>query len=182
MNVEIVRLDAARRADFHRVHSEEHGCGWCCCIAWWVPTWDGWDQRTGAENRALREDLFDRGEYDGYLLYVDGAPAGWCQAGPRDRLTKLVRQYRLPPDPGAWAVTCFQVLPPFRRRGLAARLLAGVLEDLRARGVARVEAFPKRTPMNDPLDLWTGPEAMFLATGFKPIREEDRGPVLSLDL
>jgi len=179
---EVHRLDASRRADFFRLHSEANGCGWCCCVAWWVPTWEGWGERTAEENLRLREALFDRGEYDGYLLYADGAPAGWCQAGPRDRLEKLVRQYGLSPDPEAWALTCFLMAPPFRRRGLATDLLSEVVRDLRRRGVPRVQAFPKRGQNLEPDDLWTGPESVFLSAGFAVLRSDSRRPVLELDL
>src|SRR5262245_26931057 len=98
-------LTAALRDDFYRFHSGDEG--WCYCVAWHVPTWDGWTERTDGENRAVRDALFDRGEHDGYLLYAGGEPSGWCQAGPRDRLPKLVASYGLAPDVSVWALTCF---------------------------------------------------------------------------
>ena len=94
MKIEVLPFDASRREDFFAVHSEINDCGWCSCVAWWVPTWDGWGNRTASENRELRESLCERGEYDGYLLYLDGAPVGWCQVGPRDRLEKLAAAQR----------------------------------------------------------------------------------------
>ncbi len=180
--VEVRRLDASRRADFWRVHCEANGEGWCCCTAWWVPTWEGWGNRSATENRALRESLFDRGEFDGYILYEDGTPVAWCQAGPRDRLGKLARQFGLAPDPGTWAMTCFVVPPPWRRKGYAARLLREATADMGARGARRVEAFPKRGEGLEPGALWNGPEAMFLAAGFRVVRDDPVRPVLALDL
>lgn len=181
MHVTTQRLDASRRDDFYRLHADANGAGSCFCVAWWVPTWDGWSERTAAANRRLREELFDRGEDDGYLLYVEGAPVGWCQVGPRDRLEKLARQYHLAPDPEAWAVSCFQIAPAHRRRGLARRLLADVIADLRARGVRRLEAFPKRVA-DDAGDLWNGPEKLYLDAGFRVVAEASRGAVLVLSL
>jgi GNAT superfamily N-acetyltransferase len=178
----IHRLDPSRRDDFFRLHSKDHGCDWCYCIAWWMTTWDGFQDRTAEENRCLREDLFDVGEYDGYLLYADDEPVGWCQAGPRDRLELLVQKYNLPPDPDAWAITCFQIVPRHRRKGLATRLLSEVLQDLRRRGVKRVEAYPNRGENLDAEDLWNGPEAMFAKVGFKMLREDPRGPVMNITL
>ena len=104
------RLDAATVPDFFRVHATAEGPAWCSCVAWWVPDWNGWSERTAAENRAFREELFARGEHDGYLCYDDGAPVGWCQCGPRDRLPKLLRTYGLEPDSSVWAVSCFHVV------------------------------------------------------------------------
>jgi ribosomal protein S18 acetylase RimI-like enzyme len=174
------RLDASRRADFYRVHCTANGTDWCFCAAWYVPTWTGWGDRTADENRQVREALFAHGEHDGYLLYVDGDPVSWCQVGPRDRLEKLVRQFGLAPDPDTWAITCFLIAPTHRRQGLAAFLLREVLVDLRARGVKRVEAFPKRGEALDALDLWNGPEAMFRAAGFAVVQDDPQRPVLAL--
>ncbi len=81
--IEVHPFEESRRPDFFRLHSEANGCGWCCCVAWWTPTWEGWGERTAEENLRLREALFDRGEHDGYILYLDHEPVGWCQAGPR---------------------------------------------------------------------------------------------------
>ena len=182
MRKELRPLDSTRQADFYRLHSDENGHGWCCCAAWWVPTWDGWGDRTAEENHRLRDELFARREYDGYLLYVEGEPVGWCQVGRRDRLEKLVRQFERPPDPDVYAVTCFFIAPGRRRRGLARFLLAEVIRDLGAWGVDRVEAYPKRGEGLDAGELWTGPEALFTAAGFEVVKDDPAYPVLILNL
>jgi GNAT superfamily N-acetyltransferase len=182
MQRSVHRLDASRRDDFYRVHCAWNGAAWCFCVAWWVPTWDGWAQRPALQNRQLRDRLFDSGEYDGYLLYVDDRPVGWCQVGPRDRLQKLVRQFSLEPDPSTWAITCFFIAPSHRGQGLAKYLLDDVLADIRARGAAKVEAFPKRGKRLGPDDLWTGPERTYLEAGFKVVRDDPERPILRLNL
>lgn len=181
MSRAVRRLDASTRPDFRRLHCEGNGAGWCHCVAWWVESFDGWGERTAEQNRALREELFARGEDDGYLLMEDGEPIAWCQVGPRDRLPNLKRRYGLAPDPEVWSVTCFVVVPAARRGGAATELLGGVLEDLRARGVARVQAFPRRGA-TEPGALWTGPEAMYLRAGFRVERDDPERPILSLAL
>lgn len=178
MAIEIHRLEASRRDDFYRLHSDTHGCGWCFCAAWWTPTWDGWSERSAEQNRALREGLFERGEHDGYLLYAEGEPAAWMQVGRRDRLPHLMSDYGLDPDPETWAVTCFLVAPGFRRRGMSRRMLAAALDDLERRGIRKVEAFPRRGDHLPPEDLWRGPEGLFLEAGFEIVREDARRPIL----
>lgn len=180
--IDVKQFASARRGDFDRLHCPADGSGWCHCVAWWTPTWAGWSERAATQNRALRDELCARGEYDGYLLYIDDVAVGWCQVGPRDRLPKLVEQFGLTPDPTVWAITCFLIEPNWRRRGLAARLLAEVVRDLRTRGVKRIEAFPKRGADLDSLDLWNGPEAMFAAAGFAICRDDPIRPVLALEL
>jgi GNAT superfamily N-acetyltransferase len=171
MEIAIHRLDAGREADFRQLH------GWCQCVGWWVPTWQGWGDRTAAENAELRAGLFARGEHDGYLLYADGAPVGWSQVGPRDRLVKLGR----PPDADVWAVTCFLIAPGHRRRGLASRFLGGILDDLRRRGVRLVEAYPKPAAHDDG-EMWNGPLAMFQRAGFTLVEEGRPRAVYALRL
>jgi GNAT superfamily N-acetyltransferase len=180
VTLEVRRLDRATEEDFRAVHTGE--CGRCQCVAWWVETWDGWGERTAEENRALRAELFARGEHDGYLAREDGRPVGWCQVGPRDRLTKLVRQFDLAPDPATWAITCFLVVPAARRRGVAAALLDAVLADLPARGARRVEAFPRSGADLDTNELWNGPHALFGRAGFEVVRAGDPRDVLALEL
>lgn len=168
--------------DFYRVHSESNGAGWCNCVAWWVPTWEGWGERSGVQNRNMRDSLFQSGEYDGYVCSVDGSPVGWCQVGPRDRLVKLTRQLQLDPDPDVWAITCLLVAPPNRRSRVAEAMARGVLEDLRARGIAHVQAFPKRGGDLDAIDLWTGPEALYARLGFSVERDDPVRPVYGIRL
>ncbi len=182
MKIEVHLFTPERRGDFYAVHSDEHDCGWCNCVAWWTPTWDGWAERSAADNRALRARLLEQGQYDGYLLYVDGAPAGWCQVGLRDRLTKLAVAHDLVPDPSAWAVSCVLIVPALRGRGLARALLAGVVGDLRQRGVQRLEAFPRRGDDLPAEDAWTGPERLFASLGFRLERAGERRTVMALRL
>lgn len=161
--------------------NEAAGRGFCFCAAWWTPTWEEWKARTPAQNRAHREALLARGEHDGYLLLDAGRAVGWCQAGPRDRLAKLTAQYALAPDPGAWAVTCFEIAPSHRGRGAAAALLAGVLSDLRVLGARRVQGFPRPGEGLEPGAAWTGPEALFRSAGFREVGRAARGPVVQVD-
>jgi GNAT superfamily N-acetyltransferase len=139
-------------------------------VAWWVPTWDGWGDRTVEENAALRESLCDGGEYDGMLAFDGDRPVGWCQVGPRDRLRKLVDQLELEPDASVWAVTCFVVAPSHRRRGVAASLLAGAVDAAREAGAARIEGYPRAGDDLEDGEVWTGPAALFAAAGFETVR------------
>lgn len=170
------------REDFYRVHSEGSGAGWCHCVAWWVPSWDGWGERTAIQNKSPRDALFERGDRDGYLMYADGDLVAWLQCGPRDGWPKLSAQYGLEPDPEVWAITCFQLVPELRGRGLGHRLLEHVLEDLRARGVVRVRGFPRRGEDLDPGAVWTGPEAVYRRAGFFLERDDPERPVSAKSL
>ena len=182
MSIRVERFTADRRHDFGAVHSDEAGGGWCQCVAWWVPTWNGWGDRTAAENAALRSDLCARGEYDGLLAYRDDDPVGWCQLGPRDRLAKLVTHLELEPDPTVWAVTCFVVRPSERHRGVARALLEVATEVARADGAKRLEGYPRVGGELEDGEAWTGVESLFAAAGFRRLRDGQPRSVWSLDL
>lgn len=179
--VRIERFAPERREDFDAVHCDENAAGWCRCVAWWVGTWDGWSERTAAENAALRHELCGRGEYDGLLAYAGETPVGWCQVGQRDRLAKLVTQLELEPDASVWAVTCFLVTRPHRGHGVARALLDGAVALARVHGAARIEGYP-RASGDDPGEHWTGPARLFAAAGFRPIRDGTPRQVWSLDV
>lgn len=180
-DVTVLRFAPERWDDFLTLHSERNGAGWCRCVAWWVPTWDGWGERSAVDNIALRQDLCAEGHHDGLLAYVEGEPIGWCQLGPRDRLRKLVAQLGLEPDPQVWAVTCFLVAPAERRRGVAAALLAEAIVVAREAGAHRVEGYPRADPESDG-DAWTGSEPLFAAAGFELVRRGAPRSVVSIGL
>ena len=182
MNRQVHPMESSRRGDFLRLHSAENGCDRCFCVAWWVPTWEGWGDRTAEENRRLRESLWDRSVWDGYLLYVDGEPAGWCQAIERDRLVKPAADFHLDEDKGTWAIGCFLIAPSHRRRGHAAYLLDAGLRDLPTRGARRIEAYPKRGADLDAEELWNGPESLLRSRGFRVVKDAPVRPVLTLEL
>lgn len=175
MTCRIKKMNADLVSDFYRVHSGE--CGWCYCVAWDVPTWNGWDKRTDEQNRAHREAMFKAGRYDGYLLYVDDQPVGWTQCGPLKDLLKLVKQYGLDPDPEAYAISCMTIIPAHRGKGLSPRFISAMMEDLRSKGVKHVYAFPRREDHS-----WTGPESTFTTNKFRAFQEDPKRPVLLKEL
>jgi hypothetical protein len=179
-SIRVEKLTASRKADFYKVHNSACCGDWCYCTAWWVPTWDGWGERTDEQNRAVREDLFAQSIFDGYLLYVNDEPKGWCQVGQRDRLEKLIRVYTLEPDPNVWAITCFSIHPDLRGEGLSHLMLQEVLKDLKNTGVVKVQAFPHLGENLTKGDIWTGPETVFIQAGFKFVRTDEKRPILEL--
>jgi GNAT superfamily N-acetyltransferase len=180
--IAVKRISPDLSEDFYRLHSAKNGADWCFCAAWSLPDWEGWGQRTAGQNRAVRETLLRADEPDGYLLYLDGEAIGWCQCLRRDRLPKLRAAYGLEPDETAWAVTCILLAPRLRGQGLGHALLGLVLDDLRRRGIRRVEAFPRRGTGLPPEDVWTGPEGLFTRAGFHLERDDPHRPLYAIAL
>jgi len=175
-------LTAERIPDFYRLHCDRHDTGWCFCVAWWVPGWDSFADRSSEENLAKRQELFEQGQFDGYLLYEGDQVVAWAQVGLRDRLEKLHTSFDLDPDPEVFALSCILVRPDRRGQGMARTLLQGILERLRERGVSRLQAFPKNHDELDALEVWTGPRGIYLREGFAMIQQGEVRSVYQLDL
>jgi len=177
--VTIKRLSAGNEAEFARIHCDATGNGWCHCVAWWVPTWDGWGERTREQNAALRAKLFSDGIHDGYLIHAGGDLAGWCQAWRRDAFAKLAAQFGVASDDDAWMIGCILILPEFRACGIAKSAIAQITDDLKLRGARSVDAYPKRGA-NEPGELWNGPESTYGDLGFQIVHDDPKRPVLRL--
>jgi len=182
MDLKVIKLSEDTVEDFYRVHSKENNHDWCCCVAWWAPTWEAWSNRTAEENRKMREQIFDSGIYDGYILYDGDKPIGWCQCCPRDLLFKLKIEYKLETDPDIYAITCFVIAPSYREIGLGHKFVELILSDLKELGVKYVQAFPRRGENLAVDDLWTGPEQFYKKAEFSLDRDDPKYPIYGKQL
>lgn len=179
--LEIKCLSQELKQDFYRVHNNDCCGAWCFCAAWYIPTWEGFNDRSGEQNKQVRDDLFAKGIYDGYLVYEEGIPSGWVQVGPRDRFVKLLEQFSLTLDPKVWAITCMTLSPKLQGKGLSHKIIRLILADLQVLGIKKVQAFPKVGEGLSKETIWTGPLAVFKKAGFKVIKDNDRRPVLEIE-
>ena len=177
--VSIQRICEANRVEFARVHSGENA--WCQCVAWWVPNWDDWGQRTAGQNAELRARLFSSDVRDGFLIYEGSQLAGWCQAWKRDAFSSILTKFGLPYDDRAWMIGCLLIGPEFRGRGIARSALKQITAELVSLGARSIDAYPKRQVSGED-ELWNGPESTYLGLGFKVVLADPKRPVLRLSV
>jgi GNAT superfamily N-acetyltransferase len=143
----------------------------------------------GIRRAALQAQL-DDDPPPGMLAYVDGEIAGWCGFGPRRNLPRLVNSRTIPKvdDAAVWSILCFLVRPGFRRRGVAAALLDGVIDLARRSGAPGLEAYPI-DPEGGRVDTsfgYVGVTPMFEKAGFRRVIEtsahSDRRPRILMRL
>ncbi|HEX2754131.1 MAG TPA: GNAT family N-acetyltransferase [Candidatus Limnocylindrales bacterium] len=144
----------------------------------------------GTRREALRVQVAEDDPPPGMLAYLDGAVAGWCGFGRRPDLPRLVRSRTIPTidDLPVWSILCFNVRVGYRRRGVAAALLDGVVDLARRSGAPGVEAYPI-DPEGGRVDTsfgYVGLTPMFEKVGFRRVVEttahSDRRPRILMRL
>ncbi|HET7541997.1 MAG TPA: GNAT family N-acetyltransferase [Polyangiaceae bacterium] len=125
------------------------------------------------------------GELRGVVALHGEQAVGWLKLCPAERVSKLYQQrlYRgLPalsgPREGVLTIGCLLVDEEFRRRGVAAALVAHAVVLAEARGARCIEAFPRRSNDAGPAELWTGPFSIFERAGFEIVSDFAPYPVL----
>ena len=78
----ISQVDSNNVSELRKLLSEPPE-GWCWCVAWEVPTWNGWSARSAEENRSLRERLWSEGQYHAYIFRHDEEPVGCAGSAQR---------------------------------------------------------------------------------------------------
>jgi GNAT superfamily N-acetyltransferase len=181
--VEVSKTTPDRIDDFldffdHRAFADYPIWASCYCMFHHVPSAD-WPSRPAAQNRADIAERLRRGETTGYLAYVDGTVAGWCNASDRALYADYGAEQQ--EDRRVGAIVCFTIAAPYRRHGVAGALLEAAVAGFRADGYDAVEGYPRPNADTDS-GSYPGPLQMYLDAGFQQVREEKRWIVVRKDL
>lgn len=131
------------------------------------PDYDG-ETPTWQQSRSDMEGWLRSGRAAGYLAYVDGKAAGWCNASPKANVRW--RSGDDAADGGIIAISCFVIAPPYRGHGLARTLLHEVVRDAPARGATAVEGYPRPGAEGEGSN-YHGPLSLYLEAGFQVVEE-----------
>lgn len=153
----------------------------CYCLEPHVQTAETDQERPWREVRAAMIELLGNGDAFGYLAYVDGRVAGWVNASPRSTYQKYADVSLEGPDPAkVVGVSCFLIAPPYRRHGVAARLLDVVIAEAGDRGAGWVEGYPHNEPEEGDSGHFRGPRHVYERRGFEPVEEHATYTVMRL--
>jgi len=165
-------LTADRWADLERLFGERGACGGCWCMWWRLPR-KVFDAQRGESNRRAFRRLVMKGPPPGVLAYCGDEPVGWCAVSPRADVPTLDRSRSFKPidDRPVWSIFCLFIARPFRKRGVATRLVRAALDFVRQQGGDCVEAYPvePRSGRLPDAFAWTGPITIFRALGFREV-------------
>ena len=185
----VLPLTIGRFSDMQQVFGEKGVARQCFCMHWRRPdggfgdSGDSGDSGDHRDNCERFHDLVADDHPPGLLGYVDDAPVGWVQVGPRSDFPTLGRSRLFKPvdqaDP--WSINCFVVRVGHRREGVAAGLLAAAVEFAAANGAELIEAYPVDGPRQSAVDYFTGTMGMFTRAGFEEVaRRNETRPVVRL--
>jgi GNAT superfamily N-acetyltransferase len=155
--------------------------GWasCYCLEPHIPATPEMPERPWRDRRASVADRLRCGTTSGYLAYVDDRAVGWVNSSFRS-------DYRLygvidpegPPPGSVIGVSCFVVAPPFRRHGVASKLLDRVIAEASSRGASWIESYPYNQPEDGDAGHFRGPRSMYDARGFLPVEVREKFTVM----
>lgn len=150
-------------------HNGVFGGCWCT----WFHTMAAEKLRSYDGNRALKQRLVAEGRAHAALAFDGDEAVAWAQYGSPEELPNIYhrKQYDaeadLRPD---YRITCIFVDKKYRRRGLSAIVLAGVLDQVARAGGGVVEGYPHDTPGKRQSVLYDGTRALFERAGFEHVR------------
>lgn len=134
-----------------------------------------WSKRTVDENRAAACCRVETGEMRGWLAYAQGRVVGWCSAAPRSGMHSFDDEPVADAD-RIGVIGCFVIAQPWRRKGIARRLLRAACDGFERDGLSQVQAFSMRGALGDGENHF-GPLSLYLQAGFEIVSENDDGEV-----
>jgi len=169
---EIRALTADTWPAYARMMKRHNGVfGGCWCT--WFHTMSDEKEREYDANRSLKERLVSEGRAHAALVLDGDEAVAWAQFGSPDELPNIRHRKEyletadLLPD---YRITCMFVDKKYRRQGLSAIALRGVLELVAEAGGGVVEGYPHDKDGKREAVLYNGTRALFERAGFEHVR------------
>lgn len=126
---------------------------------------------TRAMSRSLIIDRIQKEELQGYLVFENDQPIGWCNVNDRSNYQRLLRDYDLidNPDERVCSVVCFLIHPDYRRQGVSQKILEQVIADYSNTDYDYLEAYPKKGASS--ASHFKGPLELYRRNDFKMHKE-----------
>lgn len=176
VTIRIERVGPHSLADLGALFGSERSIEGCWCMWFVVPVNEFHAGKSGANRERFVATMERDNVPMGLIAYVDGAAAGWCAAGPRERYRRALQipTYRGGPkedDTKIWLVPCLYVRAAFREASLGTQLLEAAVAMAREFGATAIEGMPfaggvRRTGG----DTQVGFEGLFRRCGFAVVR------------
>jgi GNAT superfamily N-acetyltransferase len=168
-------LTPDRFEDFADVINPNRRTTHCWCLSHRLRAKDIEELGKGDREQAMRR-LTERENPPGVVTYLDGAPVGWCNIGPRAEIPRLDRSKLIRPVDAVpvWSIVCVVVRGGHRKQGVTSHLIEGAVVYAASRGAPAVEAYPVEPEGRmDTTMAFVGTRSMFENAGFEVIGTTD---------
>ena len=129
-------------------------------------------------NRDLKQRLVEEGRAHAALVFDGDEAVAWAQYGSPGRAAEHLPPQGVPRDADllpTYRITCMFVDKKYRRRGLSAVALQGVLDLVAEAGGGVVEGYPHDNDGKKKSVLYNGTRALFERAGFEHVRPKGQG-------
>jgi GNAT superfamily N-acetyltransferase len=143
-------LTPERFEDFADVINPNRRTTHCWCLSHRLRAKDIEELGKGDREQSMRR-LCERENPPGVVTYLDGAPVGWCNIGPRAEIPRLDRSKVIRPVDSVpvWSIVCVVVRGGHRKKGVTSHLIEGAVEYAASRGAPAAPAYPVETRWSD---------------------------------
>lgn len=126
--------------------------------------------KTDDGNKNSMKEIIWSAKPAGLLGLLKGEPVAWCAFAPRQDFVKLERSrvHKRIDDKEVWSIPCLFIHKNYRRSGVSAMLLRGVIDYAKDHGIKIIEAYPAIPTQGKIPDsfAWVGFYKTFERTGF----------------
>ncbi|PHN00565.1 GNAT family N-acetyltransferase [Flavilitoribacter nigricans] len=124
-------------------------------------------------SRSLIIKRIDEEELQGYLVFENSKPIGWCNANDRSNYQRLLRDYDLIDNPldKVCSVVCFLIHPDHRRKGISQKVLEKIIADYSNTDYDYIESYPRKGEAN--ASNFKGPMELYKKYDFNKHKEHD---------
>lgn len=122
-------------------------------------------------SRSLIINRIKENELQGYLVYENNDPIGWCNANDRLNYQRLLRDYDLIDNEKdkVCSVVCFLIHPDYRRQGISQKILEKIIADYSNMDYDYIESYPKKGASSS--SNFKGPMELYKRNNFKIHKE-----------
>jgi GNAT superfamily N-acetyltransferase len=171
-------LTKANWAKFVYLFGEKGACGNCWCMYYRLKKADYIEGKADGGNKEAMKELVDENKPTRILGFYDGQPIAWCAFAPREDFLKLEksRVHKCIDNQAVWSIPCVFIDKNFRRQGILAELLKGVVKYAKEEGIKIIEAYPT-IPTTEKLSdsfLWIGLYKSFERAGFEIVDQTSK--------
>lgn len=143
--------------------------------------------QTNNGNKKSMHTLIRNGKPAGLMAVFGDQAIAWCALAPRRDFIKLEnsRKHKAIDNQDVWSIPCLFIHKNFRKKGISALLIRGVVQYARETGIRILEAYPKAKPVGKLPDAfaWHGFLDTFEAAGFQIVdRKSANHPMVRLYL